>query len=100
MDSPRRPGARERGARPAIAGKSSGPTPVRSAPATLALALALALAAFSPPPLAGAIRPDDCLAARRAETGHEAACYSLVQDGRKRTLRVHLPRARGRDTAA
>ena len=68
---------------------------MRSAPATLALAVALALAAFSPPPLAAAIRPDDCLAARRAETGHEAACYSLVQDGRKRTLRVYVPRARG-----
>lgn len=67
---------------------------MRSAPATLALALALALAGFSPPPLAAAIRPDDCLATRRAETRHEAACYSLVQDGRKRTLRVYVPRAR------
>jgi polyhydroxybutyrate depolymerase len=68
---------------------------VRSAPATLALALALALAGFSPPPLAAALRPDDCLAARRAQTRPEAACYSLVQDGRKRTLRVYVPPARG-----
>ncbi len=60
-----------------------------SSTATLA-ALAFALAALSPP-LAGAIQPDGCLAARRKDTSHEAACYSLVHEGGKRTLRVYLP---------
>ena len=62
---------------------------MRPSAATLA-ALALALGA-SGPPLAAAIQPDDCLAARRKDTNHEAGCYSLVQDGRKRTLRVYVP---------
>lgn len=60
--------------------------------ATLA-ALGLALGA-SGPPLAAAIQPDDCLAARRKDTSQEAACYSLVQDGRKRTLRIYVPSGR------
>ena len=58
--------------------------------ATTLAALALALGAWGPP-LAAAIQPDDCLAARRKDTSHEAACYSLVRDGRKRTLRIYLP---------
>lgn len=57
--------------------------------ATLA-ALALALGASSAPP-AAAIQPDGCLAARRKDESHEAACYSLLHDGRKRTLRIYLP---------
>jgi polyhydroxybutyrate depolymerase len=57
--------------------------------ATTLAALALALGASGP--LAAAIQPDDCLAARRKDTSHEAACYSLVRDGRKRTLRIYLP---------
>jgi polyhydroxybutyrate depolymerase len=62
---------------------------VRSSAATLA---ALALALGSPSlPLAAAIQPDDCLAARRKDTSLDAACYSLMQDGRKRTLRIYLP---------
>jgi len=65
---------------------------VRSSAATLALALALGA---SSPPLAAAIQPDDCLAARPRDKSHEAACYSLVQDGRKRTLRIYLPAGRG-----
>ena len=62
---------------------------MRSSAATLA-ALALALGASSPP-LAAAIQPDDCLAARPRDKSHEAACYSLVQDGRKRTVRIYFP---------
>jgi polyhydroxybutyrate depolymerase len=62
---------------------------VRPSAATFA-ALALALAVPSPLP-AAPIQPDDCLAARRKDTSHEAACYSLVHDGRKRTLRVYVP---------
>ena len=63
-----------------------------SAAALAALALALAVAST---PLAAAIQPDDCLAARRKDASHEAACYSLVQDGRKRTLRIYLPPKHG-----
>jgi polyhydroxybutyrate depolymerase len=65
---------------------------VRSAHATLALALALA---GLPHSLPAAIQPDKCLAAHRAQTSHEAACYSLMQDGHKRTLRVYVPGAHG-----
>jgi polyhydroxybutyrate depolymerase len=64
---------------------------VRFSPATLAT-LALALGGASPPRLTAAIQPADCLAARRAERSHEATCYSLLQDGSKRTLRVYVPR--------
>ena len=58
--------------------------------ATLAV-LALALAG-SGPPLAAAIQPDDCLPTRRTDASREAACYSLAQDGRKRTLRLYVPK--------
>ena len=68
---------------------------MRTALALPALAvLALALCCRSAP-LTAAIHPDDCLAGHRAEQSHEAACYSLVQDGRKRTLRVYVPSGRG-----
>jgi polyhydroxybutyrate depolymerase len=55
--------------------------------------LALALAGTTP--LAAAIRSDDCLATRRSDASREAACYSLAQDGRKRTLRVYVPKGHG-----
>ncbi len=61
---------------------------MRSAAGTLALALTLGGLS---PPLTAAIQPAECLAARRAETSHEAACYSLVQDGRQRSLRLYVP---------
>ncbi len=58
-----------------------------------AVPLVLALALGCPgAPLAAAIQPDDCLAARRSDASREAACYSLVQDGHKRTLRVYVPK--------
>lgn len=66
---------------------------MRPSAATLA-ALGLVLAVPSPLP-AAAIQPDDCLAARRKDSSHEAACYSLMHEGRKRTLRIHLPQRRG-----
>ena len=56
--------------------------------ATLALALALG---SSSQPLLAALQPDDCRAARRSERSPEAACYSLVHAGRKRTLRLYVP---------
>jgi polyhydroxybutyrate depolymerase len=62
---------------------------VRPSAATFA-ALALALAG-SGPLRAAPLEPGDCLAARRKDAGHEAACYSLVHDGRKRTLRIYVP---------
>jgi len=62
---------------------------VRTAAAMFA-ALALAFAAAAPL-LAAPIQPDDCLAARRKNTSHEAACYSLLYEGRKRTLRIYVP---------
>lgn len=40
---------------------------------------------------AAALQADDCLAGRRAETGREAACYSLLHGGLKRTLRLYVP---------
>ena len=58
------------------------------APALLA---ALGLLAVPSPLPAAPIQPDDCLAARRKDTSHEAACYSLVYAGRKRTLRIYVP---------
>lgn len=66
---------------------------MRPSAATLA-ALGLVLAVPSPLP-AAAIQPDDCLAARRKDSSHEAACYSLMHEGRKRTLRIYLPQRRG-----
>jgi polyhydroxybutyrate depolymerase len=62
---------------------------VRPPEVTLAV-LALALAGTTP--LAAAIRTDDCLATRRSDASREAACYSLAQDARKRTLRVYVPK--------
>ena len=55
----------------------------RGALALLALAGSAALAA--------AIQPDGCLTGRRGDSSPEARCYSLMQDGRKRTLRVYIP---------
>ena len=60
--------------------------------ASAAILGALALACGCPGAAhAAALRPDDCLAARRSDASREAACYALVQDGRKRTLRVYVP---------
>ncbi|HVP33223.1 MAG TPA: PHB depolymerase family esterase [Steroidobacteraceae bacterium] len=55
------------------------------------IALALLALGCGSAPLAAALQPDDCLAGRRGESRTEARCYSLVQDGSKRTLRVYVP---------
>lgn len=65
-------------------------------PATAALAVMLLALGRPGAPPAAAIQPDDCLAARRSDASREAACYSVVQDGRKRTLRIYVPK--GHDT--
>jgi len=59
----------------------------RAARALAVLAAALGCTAVR----AAAIRTDDCLPGRRADTQREAACYSLTQGTLKRTLRVYVP---------